>query len=166
MGASLKSYKNYIKGIIQEVLTEIFDSPPLKTTFKFTDDGNSIYTEDFNDDQGNIIRVYFHKMKHDYYELDFTLNGNSFSNPDINYNIKEYSILLNTIAQAVNQFLNRYKPFGLKMSGTENESKIFRNPKFKGQKNRLYNYFISKLDDREDYMVERKSNGEINITKK
>jgi hypothetical protein len=52
------------------------------------------------------------------------------------------------------------------MSGTENESKIFRSSKFKGQKNQLYNYFISKLDDREDYMVERKPNGEINLTRK
>jgi len=162
MGASLKSYKNYIK----EVLTEIFDSQPLKTSFEFNDYGDNISTEDFDDNQENRIRVIFHKMKHGYYELDFTVNYSSFTNTDLEYSIKEYSVLLNTVAQAVNQFLNEYKPFGLKMSGTENEAKIFKNIKFIGQKNRLYNYFISKLDDREDYMVERTPNGEINITKK
>jgi len=162
MGASLKSYKNYIKG----VLTEIFDSKPLKTSFNFTNNGDNVSTEDFDDEQENQIRVLFHKMKHGYYELDFMVNYSSFSNINLEYSTKEYSILLNTIAQAVNQFLNEYEPFGLKMSGTENESKIFKNTIFTGQKNRLYNYFVSKLDDREDYMVERTSNGEINITKK
>jgi hypothetical protein len=162
MGASLKSYKNYIK----EVLTEIFDSKPLKTSFNFTNNGDNVSTEDFDDEQENQIRVLFHKMKHGYYELDFMVNYSSFSNINLEYSTKEYSILLNTIAQAVNQFLNEYEPFGLKMSGTENESKIFKNTIFTGQKNRLYNYFVSKLDDREDYMVERTSNGEINITKK
>lgn len=162
MGASLKSYKNYIK----EVLTEIFDSQPLKTSFNFTNNGDNVSTEDFKDDQENQIRVLFHKMKHGYYELDFMVNYSSFSNTNLEYSTKEYSILLNTVAQAVNQFLNEYEPFGLKMSGTENESKIFKNTIFTGQKNRLYNYFVSKLDDREDYMVERTPNGEINITKK
>lgn len=162
MGASLKSYKNYIK----EVLTEIFDSKPLKTSFNFTNNGDNVSTEDFEDDQENQIRVLFHKMKHGYYELDFMVNYSSFSNTNLEYSTKEYSILLNTIAQAVNQFLNEYEPFGLKMSGTEDESKIFKNTIFTGQKNRLYNYFVSKLDDREDYMVERTPNGEINITKK
>ena len=132
MGASLKSYKNYIK----EVLTEIFDSQPLKTSFEFNDYGDNISTEDFDDDQENRIRVIFHKMKHGYYELDFTVNYSSFTNTDLEYSIKEYSVLLNTVAQAVNQFLNEYKPFGLKMSGTENEAKIFKNIKFIGQKNR------------------------------
>jgi len=63
MGITLEVYKNKIKRIIKEILTqnpeltEIFDSSPFKTDFKFNEDLDSIYTDTFLDPQGNKIKI-------------------------------------------------------------------------------------------------------------
>jgi len=168
MGASLQSYKNYIKELILEELLEIYDSDPFKNNFNFTDFGGYISTGKFEDPQNNNIEVLFHKLGNNLYELDFLVNQSSYSTQDSNYNTKDYSKLLITVAKAVTQFLDEIQPRGLSIDGneTENFKKLEKKPQSQGQKNRLYNYFISKINPKDDYGVGKNKNGTINIMRR
>lgn len=166
MGASLNSYKKYLKQIIKETLFEIYDSKPIKIYFNLEDKGDYIETEEFKDHKDHIIKIFFYKLKNNIYELDYSLNGSSFTNPDLDYTIKDYSILLSTVAKAVDQFLIEYKPLGLVIEGADYSGKLISNPKTLGQKNRIYDYFISQIGDNPNYMVDKSKSKIINLVKK
>jgi hypothetical protein len=167
MGSSLKTYKSQaLKRIIKEVIYEVFDSSPLQTTFTITPSEDGYSTENFEDEEGNLIRVIFHDIGNEMYELDFTVNGNSFVNPDINYNVKQYSKLLHTVAKATSQFLQQIEPKGLQIDGADSFTKILKRKEADGQKNFIYDYFISKIDNDHDYKIDRLQRGNFNLIKK
>jgi hypothetical protein len=166
MGVSLNSYKKYLKQIIKETIAEMFDSTAIKTSFNFIDREDYIETEEFKDYKDNTIKVLFYKLKNNICELDYSVNGSSFTNPDLEYTIKDYSILLNTIAKAVDQFLIEYKPLGLVIEGADYSGKLISNPKSLGQKNRIYDYFISQLEDNPNYKTDKSKSGIINLIRR
>jgi hypothetical protein len=166
MGASLNSYRIYLKRVLKETISEIFDSQPIMSSFNFTKEGDDITTDKFKDYKGNNVQILFYKIKENIYELDFTVNGNSFNNDDINYTVKDYSILLNTVAKAVSQFLTAYNPQIVFMDGYDSERKKITKPYADGQKNRLYNYFISQLEPNDNYKVDKTKFGTINLARK
>lgn len=167
MGASLNSWKRHL---IQEILlgniVELFDSKPLKNLFTFKDSEEEISTEIFEDSKGKKIRILFYKLKQNIYELDFTVNNSSFENPDLNYTVREYSTLLKTVSAAVDQFLVEYRPSGVLLQGVDSNLKVLKNVQFKGQKDRLYGYFISQLQDNDDYFVDRQKDGSTHLVRK
>jgi hypothetical protein len=167
MGISLQTYKvQSIKRIIKEVLYEIFDSTPLQNTFIIMPSEEGYSTENFKDGQDNLIRVIFHNAGNEMYELDFTLNGDSFSNPELKYTVKQYSKLLHTVAKAVSQFLQQVNPKGLQIDGADSFTKILKRKEVEGQKNFIYDYFISKIENDQDYKIERLTGGNFNLIRK
>ena len=166
MGASLNSYRIYLKRVLEETISEIFDSQPIMSSFNFTGDGDDIVTNKFKDHKGNSIQILLHKIKEDKYELDFTVNGNSFDNLNVEYTVKDYSILLNTVAKAVSQFLVEYNPKTVFMDGYDSERKKLTKSDSDGQKNRLYNYFVSQLEPNDNYGVDKTKFGTINLVRK
>ena len=152
-------------GEINPELTEIFDSSPFKTDFKFNEDLDSIYTDTFLDPQGNKIKIYFHKYNNQVYLLDFTVNGHSGKSPGINYSLKQYTVLLSTIGKSINQFIKEYKPKAIKIEGEDSSEKI--NKGKEGQKINIYDYFISTIDITPDYLVgDRKPDGSFSLVRK
>jgi len=167
MGISLETYKSQaLKRIIKEVLYEIFDSTPLQNTFTLSPSDEGYSTESFEDEEGNLIRVIFHSIGSEMYELDFTVNGNSFTNPELKYTPKQYSKLLHTVAKAVSQFLYQVSPKGLQIDGADSFSKILKRKEADGQKNFIYDYFISKVENDQEYKIERLARGNFNLIKK
>lgn len=164
MGLTFKTYKNNLS--LSEILTEMFDSVPFKTTFEFNK-GNTyeIETKPFNDYHGNEIIVGFFRNDSGFYEIDFSVNGDSFQ-ADTSYSLKDYSRLLATVAKAVSQFLAEFSPLGVQASANNILSKVKNNPKTKNQKGRIYQYFISQLDDKGRYSVDKKDPMNIKITLK
>jgi hypothetical protein len=170
MGVSFSLYKESLKKIILETVDEVLNGKPFQTTFTFSDEGTQIQTEKFKDPKGNLVQVLFYKKTNNCYELDYTVNGFSTANPDLAYSIVEYSNLLNTVAAAVTQFLNQYEPYGLTIEGLDDTVKVQKYEKHVGQKNRLYNYFISKIEDSSKYGAGKPKgsaeNGTIELIKK
>jgi hypothetical protein len=152
MGQSFKTYKNQI--LLEDLFNEIFDTPSFKSNFEFSPSFNGIETK-FGDLDNNKIKIYFYSLDNNLYELDFTVEGTSYQYEKVKYSLKDYTSLLATVAEATSQFLKEYKPLGLKIEGTNIFSKIERDPKFEGQKNRIYKYFINKIEDTGEYMVDK-----------
>jgi predicted PolB exonuclease-like 3'-5' exonuclease len=167
MGISLQTYKTQtLKRLITEVLYEIFDSTPLQTIFTIILSEEGYSTENFKDEEDNLIRVIFHNIGNEMYELDFTVNGSSFSNPELKYTTKQYSKLLHTVAKAVSQFLHQINPKGLQIDGADSFSKILKRKEADGQKNFIYDYFILKIENDEDYKIDRLAGGNFNLIRK
>ncbi len=147
--------------LLKEVtLDEIFDNKPFKTSFKI-DPGFEVHyeVESFKDPQGNTVNIYFIESGEDIFEIDFQLNGNSFKASDVNYTLKDYTSLLSTIALAVTQFLQKYKPYGITFRGADDFESVSKNPNKKGQKDRIYDFFITQLGDNENYKIGRYPDG-------
>lgn len=167
MGISLQTYKTQaLKRLVTEVLYEVFESDPFKVSFNISPSEEGYSTETFEDSDSNSIRVIFHNAGNQMYELDFTLNGNSFSNPNINYTVRQYSRLLSTVAKAVSQFLGQIKPQGLQIDGADSFAKILSRANVKGQKNFIYDYFLSKIENDTDYKIDRLEGGNFNLIRK
>jgi hypothetical protein len=148
------------KILLEEDLKELFDSQPFKTSFKIEPGYTAEYeTQPFQDEQGNQIVVGFISDGPGVFEIDFQINGNSFKDINVNYTITEYSKLLATVAQAVSQFIEEYKPYGILLTGVDDFSKIQKKPSTEGQKDRVYDYFISKMKEHPNYKVGRYPNG-------
>lgn len=163
MSRSFNSHKRLISE--NQLLTEIFDSTPLNVNIVLKTQNNPISCE-FIDEQNNNVKVLFHLIGKEIYELDFMVNGDSFENQDIKYSVKNYSKLLNTIALVVSKFLDEIHPVGLVIEGSDSVQKIIKRPKAEGQKNIIYNYFISKIETKHNYKVDLKQNGTINLIRK
>lgn len=170
MGITLEMYKKRIRTIIKEILeqnpklNEMFDSSPFKTNFDFKENTDEIYDE-FLDPYKNKIKVYFYKGLINTYMLDFTVNGYSGKDINVDYSIKKYSSLLATIAKATSQFLEKYQPNALKIDGEDTFEKELKGKK--GQKSQIYSYFADNLEINPNYMVsDRKPDGSFNLSKK
>lgn len=153
--------KTLLVNIIKEItLSEIFDSKPFKTAFKIKPGYEAAYeTENFKDLQGNTVDIFFLESGEDTYEVDFQINGNSFKASEVKYSLGEYTKLLATVAAAVTQFLDKYEPYGVVFRGADDFASVSKNPGKKGQKDRIYNYFITQLGDNENYKIGRYPDG-------
>lgn len=162
MAAKLNTVKKtLLVNIIKEItLQEIFDSKPFKTVFKLQPGFEATYeTESFKDPQGNTIDIFFIESGEDTFEVDFQVNGNSFKASGVEYTIKDYTSLLSTIAAAVTQFLEKYEPYGVTFRGADDFESVSKNPNKKGQKDRIYDFFITQLGDNENYKLGRYPDG-------
>lgn len=167
MGTSITAQKSRIRRLINEVvnLNELFETPPFKTSFDFIKDGDNIESKPFNDPKQNIIKVYFYNMGNHTFEVDFTLNGSSYSNSDINYSISEYTSLIKTVYACINQFMVDYSPNAIKVEGADTFEKIAKGKK--GQKNSIYMYSIDFLDPHNNYYINTNyNNGNFELIKK
>lgn len=165
MGQSFKTYKDRI--LLSEMLDEIFDSKPFKDNFSFSlNNFKDVVVSPFQDTQGNEIKIIFYNEGNNLYDLDFMVNNTSFKDWDVNYTLKEYTKLLSTVANATSQFLNEYEPTGLKIRGVDDYRKIQNKEKASGQKTRIYDYFISQIDDQGNYMVDKSAGDSIALMKK
>ena len=164
------NYKNILRVIIREEiekhyqLKEIFDSPPFKTDFHFTDSGYGIKCDPFEDNQGNKIQVIFHKMRKECYEVDFTVNGSSMENLDINYPLIEYTPLIATVFKCVEQFIKEYSPQALNIEGEDSFSKQEKGKE--GQKNLIYKYALKNTEIPSDYVMLTNDDGGVQFIKK
>jgi hypothetical protein len=164
------NYKQVLRKIIKEEilkysnLQELFNTSPFQNKFTFLDSGYEIKCKSFKDSQENNIQVIFHKMNKGYYEIDFTVNGNSLENTDIEYTVKEYSSLISTIFKCVEQFMKEYSPLGLNIEGED--SFIKQDKGKKGQKNAIYKYALQDIDIPPNYVLLTNESGESQILKK
>jgi hypothetical protein len=164
------NYKNSLRQTVKEeiqkqlFLQEIFDSSPFKIKFTFFDSGYEIKCEIFKDNQGNNIQVIFHKLSSGFYEIDFTVNGSSGENPDIDYSLKEYTSLVLTVFKCVEQFIKEYSPQALKIEGED--SFIKQEKGKKGQKNVIYKYALQNIYIPSNYVLLTDENGGVEILKK
>lgn len=162
MAGKLNTVKNTLLiSILKEVtLSEIFDSKPFKTSFKIRPGFEAAYeTESFKDSQGNTVDIFFLESGEDMYEVDFQINGNSFKASGVEYGLKDYTSLIATVAAAVTQFLDKYKPYGVVFRGADDFTSVSKNPNKKGQKDRIYDYFITQVGDNENYKLGRYPDG-------
>ena len=162
MAGKLNTVKNtLLVSILKEVtLSEIFDSRPFKTSFNIRPGFEADYeTESFKDLQGNAVDIFFLESGEDTYEVDFQINGNSFKASEVEYSLGDYASLLATVAAAVTQFLDKYEPYGVVFRGADDFASVSKNPNKKGQKDRIYNYFITQLRDNENYKLGRYPDG-------
>lgn len=165
MGQSFKSYKDRI--LLSEILGELFDSKPFTSTFNFSlNNYKDIVATPFQDPQDNEIKIIYYNEGNGVYELDFMINGTSFKDRDVNYTLGEYAKLLSTIASATSQVLDKYKPVGLKIKGVDDYRKIQDKEKAQGQKTRIYDYLISQIEDKGDYMVDKSVRDGIALMRK
>lgn len=169
MSTRLKAFRFRTYTNLYESLSEIFDSEPLMRIFTFTSHPEDIKTVStkFKDEKGNSIDVQFVHWDKGIYTLDFSVNGDSFENPEIECTVREYAILLNTVAAAVSQFLEEFNPKGLHISGADSLNKIEKNSKSEGQKTRIYHAFTSQiLDTNGRYAVDRDNKtGELSLVR-
>ena len=164
------NYKQTLKQIIKEeiqkfpFLQEIFDSSPFKIEFEFINSDGDIRCKSFQDNQQNSIQVIFHKMRRECYEVDFTVNGRSLSNENINYSIKEYTSLISTVFKCIEQFIKDFSPQALNIEGDDS---FFKQEKGKmGQKNAIYKYALKGLSLPLNYTILTNEDGTSQILKK
>jgi hypothetical protein len=149
-------------GIYEQNIEELFDSPPLSTSFIFTDEPWKVSTK-FLDGKNNKIKVYFHKEGKDLYTVDFMVNNISYSS-NLNYSVKEYSSLIHTIYLTINQFLEEFSPKALDIGGADSFQKIEKGKE--GQKSLIYRYASKFFSPNPNYKVLTKPNGDLNIINK
>ena len=164
------NYKNSLRQTIKEeiqkqlFLQEIFDSSPFKTEFTFFDSEYEIKCGVFKDNQENDIQVIFHKMRGENYEIDFTVNGSSYENSNIEYSIKEYTSLISTIFKCIEQFIAEYSPQGMKIEGEDSFTKQEKGKQ--GQKNAIYKYALQNINIPPNYVLLTNESGGVQILKK
>jgi hypothetical protein len=164
------NYKDSLKQTIKEeiqkqlFLQEIFDSSPFRTEFSFFDSGYEIKSEPFKDNQENTIQVIFHKLSSGFYEIDFSMNGSSYENSDVDYSLKEYTSLISTIFKCIEQFIEEYSPQGIKIEGEDSFTKQEKGKQ--GQKNVIYKYALQNIDIPPNYVLLTNENGGVEFLKK
>jgi len=159
MGLTFKIYKRLLKEnhkpSLLELVDEVFDSSPFRSDFSFIGElGEDISTSTFEDPKGNTLDVYFYHDGNNVYTLDYSINGDSYKAKGVNYTLKDYTSLLATIAQVVSQFLYKFNPTGVQIKGTNIVSKVIDRPSTEGQKDRIYRFFVSQIEDKGEYMVD------------
>lgn len=166
MGQSLSSFKK--STLLSEIVSEIFDSAPFKTNFTFEpSEYATLETPRFKDPLGNTIKIYFTSdYEGELYEVEFSVNGNSYKSTDATYTVADYSKLLATVAKAISEFIEQYEPQGVMINGTDIFQKVQNNAKSIGQKDRLYLYFISQIDDKGKYMIDKSNPDGIALMRK
>lgn len=171
MGLSFKIYKRLIKEELKpnllELVDEVFDSNSFKSEFTFTGNlGDDIDVNSFQDPKDNIVSIYFYHDGNSVYTLDYCINGDSYQAKGVEYTLKDYAQLLATVAEAVSQFLQKYNPVGLQIKGTDIVGKVIDRPSAKNQKDRIYKFFISQIEDQGNYMVDKSVRDGIALMRK
>jgi hypothetical protein len=165
MGQTLASFKKTPQ--LLEIISELFDTRPFKNSFTFqTSDYADFESEDFKDMKGNHIKIYFTSVGDGLYELEFSVNGTSYEPIDAEYNLKDYSALIATIAKGASTFIKEFSPQGLLIKGSDAFGKMVKKPKSVGQKDRLYLYYISQIEDDGRYMIDKTNKEGIALVKK
>ena len=165
MGQSFKTYRDRM--LLSEMLDEIFDSKPFKNNFNFSlNNYKDVVVAPFQDPQDNEIKIIYYNEGNGLYEIDFMVNNTSFKDLDVNYTLKDYTKLLSTVALATSQFLDKYEPIGLKIKGADDYGKTQHKEKAQGQKTRIYDYFISQIEDKGKYMVDKSNSEGIALMRK
>lgn len=162
MSGKLDSVKRILlTNLLKEVtIQEIFDSKPFKTSFNIKPGFEATYqTEVFKDPQGNDIEIFFVESGEDIYEVDFQVNGDSFKAANVKYSLQDYTRLLSTVAEGVSQFLNKYQPYGVVFRGADDFASVSKNPNKRGQKDRIYDFFITQLENNKNYKIGRYPDG-------
>jgi hypothetical protein len=163
-----KELKQIVK---EEIFNEILNSPPLVTTFRWDEDPEEMGLHDysivpFKDTKGNVIQIEFEYKGDETYDALFRVNSNLFSNSNIKYSVLEYARLLSTVALAVNFFLEDVKPDVLNVFGADAPGLTVNKSEKEGQKNRIYTYYFSKIENNSNYRMEKTSDGGFKFIKK
>jgi len=163
-----KELKQIVK---EEIFNEILNSPPLVTTFRWDDNPEEMGLHDysivpFKDTKGNVIQIEFEYKGDKIYDALFRVNSNLFSNSNIKYSVLEYARLLSTVALAVNFFLEDVKPDVLNVFGADNPGLVVNKSEKEGQKNRIYSYYFSKIENNSNYSMEKTPDGGFKFIKK
>jgi hypothetical protein len=163
-----KELKQIVK---EEIFNEILNSPPLVTTFRWDDNPEEMGLHDysiipFKDTKGNVIQIEFEYKGDEIYDLLFRVNGFLFSNSGVKYSVIEYARLLSTVALAVNFFLEDVKPDVLNVFGADNPGLVVNKSEKEGQKNRIYSYYFSKIENNSNYSMEKTPDGGFKFIKK
>lgn len=169
MGISFNTYKkSKIQELIREQLyAEIFDTSAMNVDLTPKRSRHGHYgVQAFEDESGNEITINFWHIGNGVFDLDFSVNGDSYGNYRISYSLKEYTKLLATVAKSVDIFLDQVHPVGLAMDGVDSPRLVSKKAEKEGQKNRIYSYFISMMQDRDDYKLEKTANGGFNLIRK
>jgi hypothetical protein len=171
MGLSFKIYKRLIKEELKpnllELVDEVFDSKSFRSEFTFAGNlGDDIDVNSFQDPKDNVVSIYFYHDGNNVYTLDYSINGDSYQAKGVEYTLKDYAQLLATIAEVVSQFLQKYNPVGLQIKGTDIVGKVINRPSAKNQKDRIYKFFISQIEDKENYMVDKSVKDGIALMRK
>ena len=171
MGLSFKIYKRLVKEELKpnllEIVDEVFDSNSFKSEFIFTGNlGDDIDVNSFQDPKDNVISIYFYHDGSSVYTLDYSINGDSYQAKGVEYTLKDYTQLLATIAEVVSQFLQKYNPVGLQIRGTDITGKVVGRASAEGQKDRIYRFFISQIEDKGEYMVDKSVKDGIALMRK
>lgn len=171
MGLSFKIHKRLIKEELKpnllELVDEIFDSNSFRSEFTFAGNlGDDIDINSFQDPKDNVVSIYFYHDGNNIYTLDYSINGDSYQAKGVGYTLKDYTQLLATIAEAVSQFLQKYHPVGLQIKGTDIVGKVISRASTEGQKDRIYKFFISQIEDKGNYMVDKSVKDGIALMRK
>ena len=171
MGLSFKIYKRLIKEELKpnllEVVDEVFDSNSFRSEFTFAGNlGDDVDVNSFQDPKGNVVSIYFYHDGNSIYTLDYSINGDSYQAKGVEYTLRDYTQLLATIAEVVSQFLQKYNPVGLQIKGTDIVGKVINRPSAKNQKDRIYKFFISQIEDQGNYMVDKSVRDGIALMRK
>jgi hypothetical protein len=171
MGLSFETYKRLGKVEMDirllEVLSEVFDSTPFQSDFTFVGQlGEDIDVSTFKDPKDNNVDIHFYHDGNTVYTVDYSINGDSYQAQGIYYTLKDYTQLLATVAEAVSQFLREYSPLGLQIRGTDITAKVIGRASAEGQKDRIYRFFISQIEDQGNYMVDKSVKDGIALIRK
>jgi hypothetical protein len=171
MGLSFKVHKRLIKEELKpnllELVDELFNSNSFKSEFVFAGNlGDDINVNSFQDPKDNVVSIHFYHDGNSVYTLDYSINGDSYQAKGVEYTLKDYTQLLVTIAEVVSQFLQKYNPVGLQIKGTDIVRKVINRPSAKNQKDRIYKFFISQIEDQGNYMVDKSVRDGIALMKK
>lgn len=171
MGLSFKVHKRLIKEELKpnllELVDELFNSNSFKSEFVFAGNlGDDINVNSFQDPKDNVVSIHFYHDGNSVYTLDYSINGDSYQAKGVEYTLKDYTQLLVTIAEVVSQFLQKYNPVGLQIKGTDIVGKVINRPSAKNQKDRIYKFFISQIEDQGNYMVDKSVRDGIALMKK
>ena len=171
MGLSFKIHKRLIKEELKpnllELVDEVFDSNSFRSEFNFAGNlGDDIDVDSFKDPKSNMVSVHFYHDGNSLYTLDYSINGDSYQAKGVQYTLKDYTQLLATIAEVVSQFLHKYTPTGLHIKGTDVTGKVLDRPSAKNQKDRIYKFFISQIEDQGNYMVDKSVKDGIALMRK
>lgn len=170
MGISFNTYKkSKIEELIREQLyAEIFDTSAMSVdlTPHPSKYGGHYEVRAFKDASGNEITINFWHVGNGVFDLDFSVDGDSYGNYNKSYRLKEYTKLLATVAKSVDVFLDEVRPVGLVMDGVDSPRLVSKKAEKEGQKNRIYSYFVSMMEDRDDYKLEKTAGGGFNLIRK
>lgn len=157
MAVSLKTYKlnlNESQKKLQEIGQRLI---PFQKEFEFTQGLQGIQSE-FDDPQNNKIKVIFYEIKSSCFEIDFEVNGTSFGD-DVKMEVKQFFLIISTVVECVNNFIQEFDPNQLKIQGSDKTGK-------EGQKDKIWMEYIKVNIKDNNYIFGIESDGSFGLQKK